>query len=85
MSCRWKFRLSRNLSEDSLTVERHINLAQAAADALTRALSAIDAMMPLDMVSLDLKQALESLSKITCENPTETLITEIFARFCVGK
>jgi len=78
-------RLSENLSEDSLTVERHIRLAQSASQSLRAALSAISDRLPLDMVSLDLRAALSALSEITCENPTETLITEIFARFCVGK
>jgi len=78
-------RLSENLSEDSLTVERHIELAQRAAQSLERALSAIEMMMPLDVVSLDLKSALETLSEITATNATEDVITEIFARFCVGK
>ena len=78
-------RLSENLSEDSLTVERHVSLAQRASQSLESALGAIAAQLPLDVVSIDLKQALEALSEITCENPTETLITEIFSRFCVGK
>lgn len=78
-------RLSRNLSEDSLTVERHIQLAQTAKQSLLNALTAINASLPLDVTALDLKQALEHLSEITSANPTETLITSIFARFCVGK
>ena len=78
-------RLSENLSEDSLTVERHIMLAQRAAESLKSALAAIEMAMPLDIVSLDLKQALESLSEITATDATEDVITEIFARFCVGK
>lgn len=78
-------RLSDHLSEDSLTVERHIDLAQNAAEALQSALSAIDAGLPLDLVALDLKHALQLLSEITCADPTESLITEIFSRFCVGK
>ena len=78
-------RLSRNFSEDSLTVERHIALAQNAAEALRSALSALDAAFPLDMVAIDLKSALAHLSDITATNPTEDLITTIFARFCVGK
>ena len=78
-------RLSANLSEDNLTVERHIALAQEASRSLGRALEAIDMAMPLDVVSLDLKSALESLSEITSTDATEDVITEIFARFCVGK
>ena len=78
-------RLSRNFSEDSLTVERHVALAQRAKESLERGTTAIEGMMPLDMVAMDLKQALETLSEITATNATETVITEIFSRFCVGK
>lgn len=78
-------RLSAHLSEDSLTVERHVSLAQNAAEALKSALSALEAGLPLDLAALDLKQALEFFSQITCADPTEDLITQIFSRFCVGK
>lgn len=78
-------RLSENLSEDSLTVERHIELAQRASESLEQALNGLELQLPLDMISIDLKQALSHLSEITSDNPTETLITSIFSRFCVGK
>lgn len=78
-------RLSREASEDSLTVERHLKLAQEACEALRSALAALSAQVPMDMVALDLKQALALLSEITAQNPTETLIDEIFSTFCVGK
>lgn len=78
-------RLSENLSEDSLTVERHLELAQRASESLAAALDTLAAGLPLDVVSLDLKAALEALSAITAQNATEDVITEIFARFCVGK
>ena len=78
-------RLTRSFSEDTLTVERHITLARAAAESLESALAALSAAYPLDVISLDLKQALSHLSEITAQNPTESLITEIFSRFCVGK
>lgn len=78
-------RLSRAAGEDVLTVERHLKLAQTACEALRRALDALDSQVPLDVAALDLKQALSHLSQITAQNPTETLIDEIFSNFCVGK
>lgn len=78
-------RLSQNYSADVLTVERHQTLAQAASEALKSALSAIGAGYPLDVVALDLRAALNHLSQITTLDPTSTLLTEIFSRFCVGK
>ena len=78
-------RISQNFSEDNLTVERHINLAQRAASALEAALSALDSGYPLDVASLDLRESLSQLSQITLSDPTETLLNEIFSTFCVGK
>lgn len=78
-------RLSQNFSEDNLTVERHIRLAQEASEALQSSLDALEGGYPLDVVSLDLKRALSLLSEITAQNATETLIDQIFSTFCVGK
>ena len=78
-------RLARDCSEDSLTVERHLKLAAEAAEALEGALRALEGGCPVDIAALDLREAREKLSEITGEHPTEGLIDEIFARFCVGK
>lgn len=78
-------RISQNFSEDSLTVERHIALAQRACAALESALASISGGYPLDVISLDLREALAQLSSITETDPTESLLTEIFSTFCVGK
>ena len=40
---------------------------------------------PLDMASVDLWDAIRSLGEITGEDATESLISEVFANFCVGK
>jgi len=78
-------RLSRNFNEDALTVERHIKLAQRAREALRSALDGIQSGFPLDVAAIDLKQALAHLAEITASDPSEDVISEIFARFCVGK
>ena len=68
-----------------LTAQRHIELARAAADCLTRAVKALEGGMPLDTVSIDIRQALSLLTEITGENATEAVIDRVFERFCVGK
>lgn len=78
-------RLVQSVDDNQLTVERHIRIAQQAQQALERTLSAIGEQYPLDMVSMDLKEALALLSQITASDPTESLLTEIFSTFCVGK
>lgn len=72
-------------SEEMLVEERHIRLCVQAAECLERAADAMLCGMPLDMASVDLWDAIRTLGEITGEDATESLISEVFARFCVGK
>lgn len=61
---------------------------QALADAflsLTEALSALDRGLPIDMVSIDVREAWRTLAAITGESIGEELIDRIFSKFCLGK
>ena len=78
-------RLRTQTNEDALTVQRHIALAQRASASLANALGTLEDGMPLDVVSIDLKEALGVLSQINAADPSEALLDEIFSRFCVGK
>lgn len=78
-------RLSAHISDDKLTVERHLRQARQCRAHLASALTAISSGFPLDTAAIDLHAALSALSEITTTNPTESLITEIFSTFCVGK
>ena len=71
--------------EDRMTQQRHIDLARRAVAALKRAVEAIDAGLALDMVEIDLREALEALSEITGEDASEEVIDRVFQNFCVGK
>lgn len=71
--------------EDSMTQQRHIQLALRARDALKRAVEAIDGCLALDVCEIDLKEALEALSEITGEDASEEVIDRVFKNFCVGK
>jgi len=64
---------------------RHQARLQTAAVSLDRAIEAADAGFDQAAVALDLKLAAEALGEITGETVTEDTITQIFARFCVGK
>jgi tRNA modification GTPase len=68
-----------------LTAQRHIELAQSAADSLDSAVEAIEIGMPLDTAAIDIREALSTLSEITGENATEAIIDRVFEQFCVGK
>ncbi|MBD3880761.1 tRNA uridine-5-carboxymethylaminomethyl(34) synthesis GTPase MnmE [Phormidium tenue FACHB-886] len=67
-----------------------INQRQAAA--LTRAKLAlqqvqqtIDLQLPLDFWTIDLRSAIQALGEITGEDVTESVLDQIFSRFCIGK
>jgi tRNA modification GTPase len=68
-----------------LTAQRHIELAQSAADSLDSAVEAIEMGMPLDTAAIDIREAVSTLSESTGENATEAIIDRVFEQFCVGK
>ncbi|MBQ3575381.1 MAG: tRNA uridine-5-carboxymethylaminomethyl(34) synthesis GTPase MnmE [Clostridia bacterium] len=71
--------------EDKMTEERHLRLARTALDSLKSAVSGIDSGFELDLIEIDLKEALSALSQITGEDATEEVIDRVFSTFCVGK
>lgn len=67
-----------------------INQRQAAA--LTRAKTALQQVqqtiaeqLPLDFWTIDLRSAIQALGEITGEDITESVLDQIFSRFCIGK
>ncbi|NLC44040.1 MAG: tRNA uridine-5-carboxymethylaminomethyl(34) synthesis GTPase MnmE [Clostridiales bacterium] len=52
---------------------------------LEEASNAMDAYMPLDIITIDIRDAWEALGEITGESLTENLIDKIFMEFCLGK
>jgi tRNA modification GTPase len=64
---------------------RHQARLEAAIAALRDAEAALAAGFDLDLLATDVKIAAEALGEITGESVTEETITQIFARFCVGK
>ena len=69
----------------ALSQARHAQAALRACDALEEAMRAIDDGMPLDVCAVDLSAALDALGEITGETMNEEVISQVFARFCVGK
>ena len=61
------------------------SLARRAMEALDRAVEAIDGENPLDVVEIDLREALGALCEITGEDASEEVIDRVFQSFCVGK
>jgi tRNA modification GTPase len=67
-----------------------INQRQAAAlirakIALEQVQRAISEHLPLDFWTIDLRGAIQALGEITGEEMTESVLSQIFSRFCIGK
>ena len=68
-----------------VTHSRHKQALQAAGLQIDQAKASLEATLPADFASIDLRGALGSLGTITGETATEDVIAEIFSRFCIGK
>ena len=68
-----------------ITNIRHKTALEKTKEAVKNIFETIDTGMPLDLISVDLKEALDSLSEITGEISSEDILEHIFGNFCVGK
>ncbi len=68
-----------------ITNIRHKNLITNAINHLNNAKKSMENSMPIDIVSISIKNILEDLGSITGEVVTDDIIDEIFAKFCLGK
>ena len=64
---------------------RHKQAIAEAELCLLHALDTLEAGMPLDLMSVDLRGALEALGTITGQTVSDEIVDEIFSRFCLGK
>ena len=64
---------------------RHRELLVRAAQSLDGLQGALDRGHPLDLLTIDLSEAIALLGEITGEQATDELLQSIFARFCIGK
>jgi tRNA modification GTPase len=72
------------------TLDFAINQRQAGAliqvqTALAQVQNTIADQLPLDFWTIDLRAAIRALGEITGEDVTESVLDEIFSRFCIGK
>ena len=75
-----------NIGEENIVTNiRHKSLIENAENETGLAFNAIKNGMPIDMVTINIKNMLENLLSITGESVTENIIDEIFSKFCLGK
>lgn len=72
-------------SAATLMNERQLACCSAALDAVKEAHDALASGVTRDAVQVCVDSAIESLDTLTGERATESVVNEIFSRFCVGK
>lgn len=68
-----------------ITNIRHKTALEKTKDAIKNIFETIEIGLPMDLIAVDLKEALDSLSEVTGEISTEDLLDHVFKNFCVGK
>ncbi len=71
--------------EAVVTHTRHRWALETARARLADAGATLQAALPADFLAIDVQAALSALGEITGQTAPEDVITEIFARFCIGK
>lgn len=75
-----------NLGNELLiTNVRHQELINKAIESTRMAIDDLNNDMPIDIISINIKQILEHLGEITGDNISEDIIKSIFSKFCLGK
>lgn len=72
-------------NEVMITNIRHKELIEESLGHLEEAKLSLESNMPVDIISINIKEVLNDLGKITGENVSEDVIKEIFSKFCLGK
>ena len=65
--------------------QRHYDALCHAHEALDSALAAMDAQLPTDLLSEDIRQVMHHLGTITGEITSDDILKSIFSNFCIGK
>lgn len=68
-----------------VTSIRHKSLLDRALENMDRALSSIEDEIPIDLISVDIREAWSCLGAITGDTVEEDIMKEIFSKFCIGK
>lgn len=68
-----------------ITNIRHKNQINKSKESVSRAIENIKNKLPIDIIAIYIKEAINDLGNITGENVSEDIIKEIFSKFCLGK
>lgn len=68
-----------------VTERRHRDALQKAVVGLERFAESAASGAPLELLAMDLREALSALGEITGETTPDEILNDIFSRFCIGK
>lgn len=71
--------------EPAMVTIRQQHALSRALDGVRAGRVALDEGLPLDLVAVDVRDAMLAVGEITGEQVSESVLTEIFSRFCIGK
>jgi len=75
-----------SISNNSMVTNiRHKNLLDRALSNIEKAINSIEEDIPVDLVSVDIREAWSCLGAITGDSIEEDIVKEIFSKFCIGK
>ncbi len=79
-----KLELKRRTAQPALTRERQIYAVKSSIDRIDDALAGLG-QSTFDCVAVDVREAYSELASLTGEDVSESVVDEIFSKFCVGK
>ena len=81
------FSLEKIVPDNEITITniRHKKLIEDSLKHLEEARDSLEKNMPVDIISINIKEVMQSLGKITGESVSDEIIKEIFSKFCLGK
>lgn len=74
-----------NFDNGTVSNERQKKCVDTALLQINESISALESGIMLDAVTVLIDEALQSLLELTGEKASETVVNEVFSRFCVGK
>ena len=70
---------------DILLNERQLNNLKECLNNLNDTDNIIENKLPFDLLTIELRDAIKNLSKLTGSELTEDILDNIFSKFCIGK
>lgn len=76
---------SEDAAEPALVTARQLDALRRSLASVEAAIRARQDAIPLDLLAVDVREALYAIGEITGEQISEAVLDEIFSRFCIGK